>query len=116
MSEKNVVEFQDFVDFLNTFDAKHHICPFCKSSKWTLITGDKQNVDGKVVGVSLFLPLGTTNEPPSGLVSGGVNMLMMTCNECGYTNLFDHSFVLRRLNKNPQSKNDGGSETGDEQK
>ncbi|HCA0861292.1 TPA: hypothetical protein MNI86_005441 [Klebsiella pneumoniae] len=116
MSERKLVEFQDFVEFLNSFDEKSHVCPFCKSSKWTLRTAAKKNVDNEDVGVTLFLPLGTTSVPPSGLVSGGINFLVMSCNQCGYTNLFDHSFVLQRLNRVSQDKNDVSAETGDGQK
>ena len=116
MSEMKLVEFQEFVEFLNSFDTNCRVCPFCKSSKWTLRTAAKKNVDNEDVGVTRFLPLGTTSEPPSGLISGGVNFLVMSCNECGYTNLFDHNFVLKRLNRVSQDKNDDSAETGDEQK
>ncbi|WP_155731561.1 hypothetical protein [Pluralibacter gergoviae] len=114
MSEKNIIEFNDFVRFLGSFGDKRHECPFCHSSKWTLTAGVKQVVDDKNGGVTSLIPLGTTSEPPSGLISGGLNVLIMSCNECGYINLFDHHIVLKRLNKLSKKEDSESAEAASE--
>ncbi|WP_142815336.1 hypothetical protein [Serratia liquefaciens] len=99
MEDKQHVNFDDFVEFLSTLNDGKHTCPFCKGLRWTLSASVDVHVDGKQVKVTSFLPLGTTGEGKSALVTGGMNIISMSCNDCGYINLFDYHVVAKKLEK-----------------
>ncbi|HGY2544006.1 MULTISPECIES: hypothetical protein [Citrobacter] len=99
MSDKKVVRFDDFVEFLEGFDSQSNVCPFCKTSKWTLSAVTEEIVNKSPTNLASLIPAATIGGLPSALTVGGLSVLLMVCNECGFTHIFDHDKVLNRLER-----------------
>jgi|GEM_PF-5832520 len=106
MANQTTVTFEDAVNFLNTFENKTNVCPFCKTSKWVLsaeIVREAVN-EGEAKSISLFIPFGTGGELPSILMEGGISIIAMECKACGYMHLFSKRGVYERLERIRQTE------------
>lgn len=105
MSDNKIIKFDDFARFLN-LQSGSHICPICGSGEWDLHTPEhamvtspdgkmKQNIVPTIPGSTR---INNNDEPQNKLFQTPVlNLLVMTCNKCGYVNLFNYQKVKNAL-------------------
>ncbi|EFE55276.1 hypothetical protein AB7W80_00240 [Providencia rettgeri] len=112
MSEKKIITFKDFAEYLNRLSASH-ICPVCNCEEWDLHTPENAAVkgaDGKIrkhiVPTLPGTPRIESDDAPQNQLfqSPELNILVMTCVNCGYINLFNYQRVQESIEEASKEK------------
>ena len=120
MCDKKIIKFNDFSSYLNR-QSGNHVCPICGHDEWDLHTAENAAIkseDGKnkkyivptLPGSPRIDPL---DAPLNQLYqSPALNILIMTCNNCAYMNLFNYQKVKEKLEQHSEDK--GNTESRNE--
>ncbi|WGL95986.1 hypothetical protein [Arsenophonus nasoniae] len=107
--DNSPITFEEFSHYLLTIN-KTPKCLICDNNKWDLLTYDtyKNPLTKDEMNVVATLPA------TSGILSSdnftqffqnsSYNLLVMSCNNCGYTNLFNYEFVYNKIRKIKKDK------------
>ncbi|MEX6283067.1 hypothetical protein AB6F89_15505 [Providencia hangzhouensis] len=118
MINNNVITFDEFAEYLNK-QSGSHLCPICGGEAWDLHTPENAVVtsaDGKTKKhIVPTLPGSNRIDSKSPhnnqlLQTPILNLLVMTCSNCGYINLFNYQIVKESIEKSLNENCSAGKE------